>query len=586
MNKSLWLIAAMALGLTAQAQTPPKPLQEAQEVLGDVVRINQLPTNFNYQALITEKGRVVADKELKLKITLLKDAEHHYFVEEHEVKTSSTGLVNLLVGTGTPVQGTLADVKWDEGIFIAIDANFGSGYQSLGAPVKMMAAPYAQCALTAPVVRGTGLDKDQPIFQVQNADGFPIFSVYEDAISMNVAEDAEGTRRPRGGFAVRSFKAASMRDDKPRFEAIDRLKLVDGSFHAYIDSDPDTRRPRGGFAVMTPNNALRGENTPETDAPVMLMNLAQRESYFTLDKNLAGSALQLRNRCDNKEVILAFASDGKIETQQKKESAIIKVDDTPGKQLSVSWPMEDNPTAASSVLYFNNFVRWRAPKVELDGEDKLSYKIELIDLEEGRKISDYLEVGYHKSNDGKSLYGLSVKPTVDIHGIAIPDGKIKISSVANPRLARVLDFRHQTMADTIDLTTERANINLSKNKIESTVDVDCKRAGAPETYDAFLNNLSITVVPRKASELSSDESTSVYKVMEGALAFTLNGTKLTLKIVDKAKFLEALGTFTGEVEVKVPIWYQFPEAVVAKEGKGQNMKKIYARSFVNLLVEE
>lgn len=585
MNKSLWLIAAMALGLTVQAQTEPKPLQEAKEVFGDVVRINQLPTNFNYQALITEKGEVVKEKELKLKITLLKDAEKQYFIEEHNVKTSSTGLVNLLVGTGTALKGTLAEVAWDEGIFIAIEADFGAGYQSLGAPVKMMAAPYAQCALSAPVVRGTGLDKEQPIFQVQNADGFPVFSVYEDAISVNVAEDAEGTRRPRGGFAVRSFQAVSMRGEKPMYEAIERLRLEDGRFRAYIDPEQDTRRPRGGFAVMTRDNSLRAGNLPTVGGDVVLMNLSQRESYFTLDKNIASSSLEVRNRCNNDEMVLAFANNGRIKTGRTKDDALVKVEKNSSQTVAVTWPMEEG-VVPPPPLFFNTFFRWRAPHVTFGGNEKISYNIELIDLEGKERITDYLSVGHYKGKDGKLVYGLSLKPNVDMHGdTEIPKGKIKISSTANPSLSKTIEFTNPGFRDTINLTAERARIKLGRDA-EASVALSCVREGYTGEYEEFLRNLDIKVEPRKADELLPSESPADYKVMDGALVFSLNGTKLTLKIVDKQKFTDALGTFVGEIEVKVPIWYKYPDNLVAKMKDGGKVKKLYSSGHINLLVEK
>jgi len=585
MNKSLWLIAAMALGLTAQAQTEPKPLQEAKEVFGDVVRINQLPTNFNYQALITEKGNVVKEKELKLKITLLKDAEHQYFVEEHNVKTSSTGLVNLLVGTGTALKGTLAGVAWDEGIFIAIEADFGAGYQSLGAPVKMMAAPYAQCALSAPVVRGTGLDKEQPIFQVQNADGFPVISVYEDAISVNVAEDAEGTRRPRGGFAVRSFQAVPMRGDQPKFEAIERLKLVDGSFQAYIDPVQDMRRPRGGFAVMTRDNSLRAGNLPKGGSDVVLMNLSQRESYFTLDKRIASSSLQVRNRCNNDEVVLAFANNGKIATGRTKDDALVEVGKNTSQNIVVTWPIED-VMATPATLFFNTFIRWRTPHVTFDGKDNISFRIKLINLEGKKRITDYLSVGYYKGKDDALVYGIFLKPDVDMHGdTEIPEGKIRISSITNPNLFKTIDFTNPYMMDTINLMADRARIKLGRDT-QTRVALSCVREGYTEEYQEFLRNVDIKVEPRKADELLPNESPTNYKAMDGALVFSLNGTELTMKIVDQKKFTEALGTFTGEVEVNVPIWYKYPENFVAKVKNGGKVRKIYSPGYINLLVEK
>ena len=195
-------------------------------------------------------------------------------------------------------------------------------------------------------------------------------------------------------------------------------------------------------------------------------------------------------------------------------------------------------------------------------------------------------MGHYKGKDGKLVYGLSLKPNVDMHGdTEIPKGKIKISSTANPSLSKTIEFTNPGFRDTINLTAERARIKLGRDA-EASVALSCVREGYTGEYEEFLRNLDIKVEPRKADELLPSESPADYKVMDGALVFSLNGTKLTLKIVDKQKFTDALGTFVGEIEVKVPIWYKYPDNLVAKMKDGGKVKKLYSSGHINLLVEK
>ena len=168
----------------------------------DVVLNNNLPTGFNYQALIYANGKPVAEKDIKLRVTL-QDDNTPYLVEEHQAKTTKTGWVEVLVGSKKPAE--MENVPWEKSLLVKVEVDLGSGsYIALGRPVKMEPVPYALFARTAPIIKGNG-DKEAPIFQVRNSRDLPIFSVYEDAVTMNVTERPAGTRRPRGGLCGKIF---------------------------------------------------------------------------------------------------------------------------------------------------------------------------------------------------------------------------------------------------------------------------------------------------------------------------------------------------------------------------------------------
>ena len=424
----LFLAAAMLLALFARAQeTPATP---SDELLDDKVATLSLPTAFNYQALIYQEGSPVQGKNVSLKVKLQDETGKVYYTEERAVTTAKTGLVNVTVGDGkgTVLEGSMDAVPWEMGLFVAAEVKLSAdaAYVSLGPAVKMQAVPYALYARAVPVIRGTkeGKEAGRPIFQVQSSEGLPLFSVYDEAVTINVPM-SEGTRRPRGGFAVRSFKS-EMRGEKPKYVLSNRLTIDDGAFKIFVDPERDTRRPRGGFAVMTHNGALRGA-TSTTALSQRLLSISDRETYFTIDKCDVGSTFQFRDRCKNDEILMNITKEGRIETRNAANDVIKQLKEVgEGRKLEIKWLWSEKLT--DGQFGFTNFMRWRSPMLRIEGGDEITdFQIEVIDdPTDPRKLSDYLKSGLYNTpwgpKEGVRLAS-KFKLTSDF---TFPNGKLKI----------------------------------------------------------------------------------------------------------------------------------------------------------------
>ena len=435
MKHPILFLSLSLLALFAQAQENTQ-----EELLGDVVAKNALPTSFNYQALIYQEGKPVQEKDVTLQVTLQDEAQTVYYTEELTVKTAKSGLVNITVGTegATVTKGSMSVVPWEKGIYVAAAVRLAgaSDFVSLGPAVKMQAVPYALYARAVPVVRGTkeGREAGRPIFQVQSSEGLPLFSVYDEAVTINVPMSDE-TRRPRGGFAVRSFKM-STRAEKPTYAWTERFAINDGAFRVFVDPEGEqTRRPRGGFAVMT-RNSFRGQD-PTTEPANKLFQISERETYFTIDRCDLGSTFQFRDRCANDKVVMNITGEGRIETANKKEDVLKKLVDVPtNEKLKVNWPWPAsyayNPE--ENKFGFTNLIRWRAPllKSETSPNDKINFKIQVVDdPTDTRKLSDFVKAGtFITTADGVvEREGVMLAPGYKLTpDFVFPKGKLKITT--------------------------------------------------------------------------------------------------------------------------------------------------------------
>ena len=538
MKNYIILLSVFLFALYAQAQTK----NTLNEKLGDVVLENKLPTTFNYKALITKDGEVVSNQNVSLAISLLDEQGNVFFTEEHVTKTANTGMVNLNVGTGTTKTGKLEKVDWNKGIFISVKADFGAGYQSLGSPVKMMAVPYALYAANAPLIRSNTTKEDDPIFQVQNSDGFPLFTVYEGGyVTMSVADETT-TRRPRGGFAVKSFKDG---------DATPRLELADGRLDIYVD--PMLRRPRGGFAVKSLVTSTReGENTE----PKTLFSTNDKNTYFTLDKNAKGASFQLRSRC-NDNVVMAFTKEGKIQTDKKVNDAIKQLPTaTESTTFEVDWWEFTSPTTYLTMPYFTNLIRWRVPRVRINGNETAKYDIRIEDEPTAARLSDYLRVGRVKGRDfvkNKDTvdFGLVLSNNLVLDdNFVFPNGKIIVSSTEIPSLQKVIEFKAQKKAsipDKLALAQLNPPAAWLKGNNSFTTSIDAREiAQNANIYHLLMNaNIQFEIQGQWAEALKveiGEEARMNFLVHDMDKMLKLVGSEQTHKISVRLIFLDNISS--------------------------------------------
>lgn len=565
MKKYILLLGALMFAVLTQAQAQ----SETEEKLGDVMLKSETPTSFNYQALLYNDGKPVAEKSVKIKITLQDETAKAYFIEEHTTNTAKTGMINVSVGKGTPITGDLNDVAWEKGVFIAAEADSGSGYKSLGPATKMQAVPYALYARAVPVIRGTkaGKEEGRPIFQVQNSKGMPLFSVYEEGISINVPDLPSGTRRPRGGFAVKSFRLGG---DLSEESSNNRLQIADGAIDVFVD--PVMRGYYGGFAVKTMGHLRSGENGQKT-----LFNLDDRSTFFTLDNCGIESTFQLRDRCNNNQVIMNLGANGKIQSKQIPDKVLQDLPSTAsGATLQVEWPWPSKATTEPQKLGFTNLMRWRVPtvKAQVVGSGvaskikEVDYEIEVVnDPAEAKKLTDYLKVGYYMQGDTKRVLGLMLNSKLKLDDdFTFPKGKIVIRSIAlNPNLKTEIVFSGQRMLyeDEFEFTAHWFTKSMS-NYVEFSDNEFFMSILANEfTQNAdakeLLMNLPIKV------EITNDK----YK---DCLKATIENGHIKCRVTDRHAYENALGAFPaggGEKEITLKLKLSFPNDIYEEvEGNG------------------
>lgn len=561
MKKYILLLSALLFVFLTQAQAQD-------EKLGDVMLKSETPTSFNYQALLYDGGKPVAEKSVKVKIKLQDEIGTVYFEEEHNTNTAKTGMINVSVGKGTPIAGDLNDVAWEKGVFIAAEADSGTGYKSLGPAAKMQAVPYALYARAVPVIRGTKAGKEAglPIFQVQSSKGMPLFSVYEEGISINVPDQPSDTRRPRGGFAVKSFR---LNGDLSDGSSSERLQIADGAFDVFVD--PVMRGYYGGFAVKTMGHLRDGDNESRT-----LFNLDNRSTFFTLACGQVESNFQFRDRCNNNQVIMNLGANGKIQSKQIPDKVLQDLPSTAsGATLQVEWPWPSK-VISEPKLGFTNLMRWRVPtvKAQVVGSgaapkiEEVDYEIEVVnDPAETKKLTDYLKVGYYIQKDAKRVLGLMLDSKLKLsRDFTFPKGKIVIRSTAlNPNLQTEIAFSGQTMLydDEFEFTAYWFTKTMS-NYVEFSENEFFMRVRPTKfTQNAEVKEL-LTNFPVKV-EITNDK----YK---DCLKATIEDGDIKCRVTDRHAYESALGAFPaagGEKEIILKLKLSFPNNIYeAVEGNG------------------
>lgn len=213
------------------------------------VALAQAPQGFSYQAVIRDNdGKPIANQTVKLRVKLQDNAGKVLYSEVHEKTTSSLGIINLTVGSGTDIAGdpgTFKNVPWSSGnilIKIEIDPAGGNNFTSMGDPVKLQSVPYALYAESGKeIASAPNAQDDEPIFVVRNKAGQIVFAVYQTGVRIYV-EDSEEQKGARGGFAVGGLT------NKEK-EAVEFLRITSDSARINVKPGTPGKGTRSGFAV-------------------------------------------------------------------------------------------------------------------------------------------------------------------------------------------------------------------------------------------------------------------------------------------------------------------------------------------------
>ncbi|MBR5167912.1 MAG: leucine-rich repeat protein [Salinivirgaceae bacterium] len=222
------ILAVVALTITAAVQTM------AQQ-------------SFAYQAVIRDSdGNLVTSGEVGLRFTLMNGGKD-YYVETQTAEPNKYGNISVMVGKGKADKGSMADVPWntlDVTMKVEVKPAGAKEFFELG-QTKINPAPYAMYAAQgggAATVSSAAKD-GEPLFQVNDRNGRPVFAVTNDGIVVYVDEQDDGKMR-RSGFLVTGREATKGEPAKEYFSV-----TSDGTTVYTDDSDQSGKMRRSGFLV-------------------------------------------------------------------------------------------------------------------------------------------------------------------------------------------------------------------------------------------------------------------------------------------------------------------------------------------------
>ncbi len=108
----------------------------------------QAPNRFQYQTVVRNNlGQPITNQTVSFRLNIHKGsaAGAVSYSETHSANTNDFGLVNLQVGGGTVVSGTMASIDWGNDEYhleVEMDASGGSSYVSMGT-TQLLSVPYA-----------------------------------------------------------------------------------------------------------------------------------------------------------------------------------------------------------------------------------------------------------------------------------------------------------------------------------------------------------------------------------------------------------------------------------------------------------
>jgi len=115
----------------------------------------QSPDSFNYQAIVRDAGgNIIANQSVGFRLAILQGSQTGTIVyqESHALATNAFGLANMVIGTGTVLNGNFSSIDWSNGPYFvqtAIDPTGGTAYAVMGT-AQLVSVPYALYAGNVP----------------------------------------------------------------------------------------------------------------------------------------------------------------------------------------------------------------------------------------------------------------------------------------------------------------------------------------------------------------------------------------------------------------------------------------------------
>jgi uncharacterized protein (TIGR02145 family) len=222
----------------------------------------QAPAGFTYQALLKDAAGTIKPNTatiVKFEILQASATGTVAYSETHNTTTTSSGLINLSLGTGTPVTGTFSSIDWSTGTYflkISIDGTVMGATQLLSVPYALYSTKagngfsgnYTDLtnkpdltvgAVKKLTVSGETTDMEEALFEVKNKNGQTVFAVYNEGVRIYV--DNGSAKGSKGGFAIGGFSGA-------KASTQNYFVVSSDSIRAYIDTNTG-KASKGGFAI-------------------------------------------------------------------------------------------------------------------------------------------------------------------------------------------------------------------------------------------------------------------------------------------------------------------------------------------------
>ena len=101
---------------------------------------------FNYKALISDNGNVLANQVISIKFTVLKNGTTSVYQETQTGNTDTNGIITFNIGEGSVVSGDFTNIDWgSNSYFLKVEINTGNGYRDFGT-TEFKYVPYAKYA--------------------------------------------------------------------------------------------------------------------------------------------------------------------------------------------------------------------------------------------------------------------------------------------------------------------------------------------------------------------------------------------------------------------------------------------------------
>lgn len=121
----------------------------------------QSPNKINYQAIArSTSGSILANQAVNFRLSILQGGAsgNIMYMESHALTTNQYGLVNMAIGGGNALAGSMSAINWGQGPYfvkVELDATGGTNYTAMGTS-ELVSVPYALYAANAGSAGPTG----------------------------------------------------------------------------------------------------------------------------------------------------------------------------------------------------------------------------------------------------------------------------------------------------------------------------------------------------------------------------------------------------------------------------------------------